>query len=481
MASLTKVLTEGWLYSLKKNTSSTTTDSPNYWSSDASNLITTSQPLSFTLGTGSQILTSTLQKCESTTHELVIVTCFWAKSVSQEQISSLLLKLSAKGLAQNRKINVRICFSSRSIVQKLFQTSSLKGKIYPASTWFDLGLPPPEDLRGLEMEVKSVFVRPFSVMHPKFILVDRKLAFLPSCNVSWENWFEGCIEMRGGITEKLFDFWVTFWAQGKTDLPAFLPQDDEPEVPHAQFLGPDTDTATSPSSATEPAPKTSLITTTSFPPTLLPPLTILLPSPHHLKPRFLIFTTPTPPPTPLNTFLLQAFSLATSTIYIQTPNITCFPVITALHAALVRGVDVHLVTSSRLMILEQLVTAGTVTEFEMWKLRRRYGKCEKKKRRGRDGGDVGVDVERGEGRLGSLRIGYHHPRDGVQGDEEPVKSHLKLVVVDEEVTVLGSGNMDRASWYTSQELGVAFFSKELASEIRKDVDAGLEGRVDYVC
>ena len=431
MANLTKTLTEGWLYSLKKNTPTTTNDSPNYWASDASNLITTPQPLFFSLGTGSQILTSTLRKCEEATHELIIVTCFWAKSVSQEQISSLLQKLSAKGLAQNRKINVRLCFSSRSITQKLFQTSSLNGKIYPPSTWFDLGLPTPEDLTGLEMEVKSVFVRPFSVMHPKFILVDRKLAFMPSCNVSWENWFEGCIEMRGGITEKLFDFWVAFWAQGKTDLPAFLPTDNDFESTNVPTAGPDT--------ATKPAPPTQLITQTNFPNPLPPQQTILIPSSHHFNPRFLILSTPNPPPTPLNTFLLQAFSHAASTIYIQTPNLTCFPVITALHSALFRGVDVHLVTSSRLMILEQLVTAGTITEFEIWKLRRWYKKvCGKRNKQ--------VDLERGENKVGGLKIGYYHPREGRLGEEEPVKSHLKLVIVDEEVTVLGSGNMDRARY-----------------------------------
>lgn len=431
MANLTKTITEGWLYNLKKNNSSARTDSPNYWAPDASNLITTSQPLSFSLGTGCQILTSTLQKCEATTHELLIVTCFWATSASQQEISSLLSKLSAKGLAQNRKINVRLCFSSRSITQKLFQTSSLNGKIYPPSTWIDMGLPAPEDLTGLEMEVKSVFVRPFSVMHPKFILVDRKLAFMPSCNVSWENWFEGCIEMRGGITEKLFDFWIAFWAQGKTDLPAFLPTDDDFVATNVPTPGPDT--------ATKPAPPTQLITQTNFPPSHHPPQTILLPSPHHFNPRFLILSTPAPPPTPLNTFLLQAFSHATSTIYVQTPNLTCFPVISALHSALLRGINVHLVTSSRLMILEQLVTAGTITEFEVWKLRRWYKKvCGKRNKR--------VDLERGENNVGGLKIGYYHPREGVLGEEEPVKSHLKLVIVDEEVTILGSGNMDRARY-----------------------------------
>lgn len=62
-----------------------------------------------------------------------------------------------------------------------------------------------------------------------------------------------------------------------------------------------------------------------------------------------------------------------------------------------------------------------------------------------------------------------------------MKSHLKLVVVDDEITVFGSGNMDRASWFTSQELGVALLSREVAENVGSCVDAGLEDRVEWVC
>ena len=101
------------------------------------------------------------------------------------------------------------------------------------------------------------------------------------------------------------------------------------------------------------------------------------------------------------------------------------------------------------MILEQLVTAGTITEFEIWKLRRRYAKC-----------IPCEDPELGLLPAGLLKIGYFSAKNQSAG--EPVKSHFKCVIVNEEITVLGSGNMDRASWYTSQELGVAFVSKEVA-------------------
>ncbi|KAH6676596.1 hypothetical protein B0J14DRAFT_357184 [Halenospora varia] len=454
-------ITEPWVKYVKARSRDHTSSSLSYCEQNPQTLITSSQPDSFYLGTGAQVLSKVLSKCLRAQKELIIVTCFWANSQSQDDVASLLLKLSSRAIAQNRKIQVRLCFSSRSIAQKLFQTSSLDGKIYPSSSWASLGLPAPEKLEGLELVVKSVFVRPFSVMHPKFILVDRQLAFMPSCNVSWEKWFEGCVEMRGEICEKLFDFWQVFWSRGGASLPSPLIESTSTEV----------------SDALTSTPVMLPLKDITLSPELTP--TILLPSSHHINPDFHPFMSPKShiPPTPLNVFLLQLLDGAKLNIYIQTPNLTSGPAISAILDALQRGVHVHLVTSSRLMIVEQLVTAGTITEFEVWKLRRRYQKL------------VNLhncssisDPESQRPRPGTLHIGYYRPRQ-ISKDfpDEPVKSHLKLTIVDEEVVVLGSGNMDRASWYTSQELGVAFFSRGVARDIKTCVEEGLEGRVAYVC
>lgn len=54
------------------------------------------------------------------------------------------------------------------------------------------------------------------------------------------------------------------------------------------------------------------------------------------------------------------------------------------------------------------------------------------------------------------------------------------MIVNEEITVLGSGNMDRASWFTSQELGVALLSKEVAGDVASCVGLGLEDRVEWI-
>lgn len=125
------------------------------------------------------------------------------------------------------------------------------------------------------------------------------------------------------------------------------------------------------------------------------------------------------------------------------------------------------------MILEQLATAGTITEYEVWKLIRRYRALLQSSTKYDDGNlENGLDSKA----PGVLQIGYFEAKEGREK-----KSHLKCVIMDECVTVLGSGNMDRASWFTSQELGIALFSKEFAGNVRGTVHEGLEGRIRYVC
>jgi phosphatidylserine/phosphatidylglycerophosphate/cardiolipin synthase-like enzyme len=124
-----------------------------------------------------------------------------------------------------------------------------------------------------------------------------------------------------------------------------------------------------------------------------------------------------------------------------------------------------------MMILEQLVTARTITEYEIWKLVRRYRKLIAKR-------ITPSELEEGRREVGILKIGYFRPK---MGEEEPVKLHLKCTMVDDEIAVLGSGNMDRASWWTSQELGIAVFGREVVGEIGRCVEGGLRERIEWVC
>ncbi len=453
--------------------------------SDRDLVVTSSWPECFHLGTGASIFTECLIPAITTAqHEVILVTCFWARSKTLTALCDALVKLAAHRRALIRDalvrdgatpppLRVRICFSSRSLLQKLLHTQSRSGYVYPPVSWpRKLGLPDASLLEagGIELHVKSLFFLPFSVMHPKFVIIDRQRAFVPSCNVSWEPWLEGCVELVGDAVRSLLAFYSRTWDQTTDCRQSF----DQGAVEGVSFDPRRADLALVSSAAHHRA---------SLGGTALP--TFVLPSSHHRNPRFRPFPwqrPPAPPGTPLNIALLQLFEQAERSIYIQTPNLTCEPVIAALLDALAEGVDVAIVTNRNMMIIEQLATSGTTTSWSIWSLIRRFRRLKDRHR----------DVETGRRHpCGRLQISYFGPRSrasprGHEGrplittpsrGEEPVHSHLKLTLVDDEYAVLGSGNLDRASWFTSQELGILFHGGEFCAAVKAGVDAVLEGRL----
>lgn len=452
---------EPFIYDLERAAVETEQDDPNYYARTPRSLLTTSNVESFTTGTGSSIYEDLAPLLEQAEHELVLVTCFWASSVTRDRLNAVLRKLSDKAVRRGtEKIRVRICFSSSSLFQKLFHKQTASGQTYPAHQWVKkFGLPDPSELNGLSLKVKSVFMLPFSVMHPKFIIVDRQVVVLPSCNVSWEEWFEGAITIRGAVVLQFLKFYWTFWER-RTGPPASLPEREQSSIaPH-----------TEPSNT----PPTTASQHTNFPTNSTP--TIFLPSPHRRNPNFHPFGPPTAPPTPLNTFLLTLFAKADRTIRVQTPNLTAPPVLSALLKALARGIDVSILTSARLMVLEQLVTAGTTTSRCIRTLIKRYKTLSPPTKSRTLDEEAAITPPK----IGKLHISFFEPSGGFKkrGEErgEPQQSHFKMTVVDGEVVVLGSGNLDRASWFTSQELGVAFFSERVVRGVQETVDFAMRGR-----
>ncbi|TGZ79075.1 hypothetical protein EX30DRAFT_342736 [Ascodesmis nigricans] len=428
-------------------------------------LLTTSHPQSFEISNGLCVTKSITSAFDSAEHEILFVTCFWAKSRSLNLLSSALRQLSQKRLAENKKpIRVRICFSSRSLTQKLFHTASPRGHVCPPSTWASqLGLPPPEDLIGLDLTVKSLFFLPFSILHSKFTIIDRTTLFLPSANISHEIWLEQLSVFTGALVSSFVTFWARIWASSPTDLPP-LPPPSQPATPRTQRL-------------------------------LLP--TLLLPQPHHRNPRFWFSA---PRKTPQNMFLLSLLDNAAESAFILSPNFTCKPVMRAIVRALERGVNVDIVTARRMMLVEQIVTTGGTdwTEFMLWRLRRKVralripGRLRVWYYTGAEEG-WGVSGDGDENTEGDNEAADNGHVDTATIENTPeyqweligthriaVLTHVKAVVVDREWTVLGSANVDRASWWTSQECSVAVLGREWAERVEYGLRGVLKGRVEYV-
>lgn len=426
-------------------------DLPNHHVRDPACLITSSSPQSLYVGTGLSIYSRAILPAILNAKQSVhFVTCYWAASPALDAIRDTLLQLAACRRGDEPTIKITIGFSSMGLFQKLFHTSSRDGHIYPPSRWAKLGLPDAKSLSagGIQLTVKSLFFTPLSVMHPKYVIVDGSRAFVPSCNVSWERWFEGCVELEGDIVPTLMTFHERVWGTGpecgniatSRNIPGEENERDTQTVRSA-----DSESAFLPEGESSATRSLKIANANNIP-------TIMLPSSHHRNPLFSFFpflSHSNPPMTPLNAALLTLFANARRQIIILTPNVTSWPVVEALLQALSRGVDVQIRTNKNMMLIEQLVTAGTTTSRCLNSFVNKYeGLADRKQQ---------DDIEAQPVSPGKLEILYYKRLSTrAQKDDEPVVSHFKMTMVDDEYLVLGSGNMDRASWWTSQELGFLF-------------------------
>jgi phosphatidylserine/phosphatidylglycerophosphate/cardiolipin synthase-like enzyme len=485
---------EPWISTVKPLSSACPTDFPSYPRCEPESLICTSCPVTFEIGTGASIYTnSLLPAIAKAEHEVILVTCFWASSSTLTALRETLEQLAK--LREDRirsqppthpaheilsPLNIHICFSSRSFFQKLFHPCSKNGYTYPPSKWVSkLGLPDPKILEAglINLQVKSLFFLPFSVMHPKFLIIDRERAWLPSCNISWEPWLEGCVEITGVAVASLLRFYYNVWCR-HLEVDGRPPIIDGPQQQSNGMVHPDRIGLISIRS-----PASRLVT---LRPGKIP--TIILPSSHHRNPQFRPFPwqhVPLPPATPLNSAVLRLFDMAEKRIYLQTPNLTSAAVMNALLEALSRGVDVTVITSKGMMVLEQILTGGTTTSRCLRSFTELYTQRNKRlissvRASNDESSNAMLDIESQLPRLGCLEIFYFQPFPANQQQsvsEEPVHSHLKLVTVDDEYAVLGSGNMDRASWFTSQELGIMFQSTKFVEEVSDAVSQALRERL----
>lgn len=452
-----------------------------------SSLLTSSTPRAFHVGTGLSVTTLLSSIIASADSEVLFVTCFWSPSESREIFSDALRTLSERRIASGSKdkVKVRIGFSSSGVWQKLSHPSTPRGKEYLPETWEKLGLPALQELEGLDVGVRSIFYLPFSVLHGKFCIVDRKVLVLPSSNVSWEVWGECASIFEGGIVNTFLKFWKGVWGFG--------PESEELEdASKEDLLVADLDGAGSIDHSLTPI--SAPVAMSEFPsnPAITYP-TLFIPQPHHRNPRFhlprpLSCLSPRPAPpiypqTPQNALILLAIARAERSVYIQTPNLTSQPLIDALATAVRRGVVVELVTCRRMMLLEQIVTtAGAgVTEWCVRRLVKRVvnnGLPDGERGAG-GGGGRGLWVYYYSGAV-SPKSATHEEHTAGHAMQHAVKSHVKAMIVDNRITVLGSANGDRASWYTSQEVNIAVFSEDFAEVVRRDLVEGLGGRLECV-
>jgi phosphatidylserine/phosphatidylglycerophosphate/cardiolipin synthase-like enzyme len=142
-------------------------------------------------------------------------------------------------------------------------------------------------------------------------------------------------------------------------------------------------------------------------------------------------------------FQLEAIRRSRRTIFIQTPNLNSRAIIKAIKYALLNYIEVTICIPKDMMVLESLVTGWSTTRCCMTLLRRWV--------RRRPETNLNVQWFRSDESQPFI----------VDGD----KSHIKFMVIDEELVIVGSSNLDRASACTSGEVNVAISNSEFAHQI----------------
>ncbi|KAK6530742.1 hypothetical protein TWF281_007581 [Arthrobotrys megalospora] len=481
-------------------------DNPSSVTHPIEDLLSSSYIEDYTVGTGESLTNLQCTKLLEAENEVIIVTgflnptCASVKTLNRT-IEILATRQTLKNVRRGTDsvLKIHICFSSSGFLQKVLHTRNPKGRVWKEKEWKKLGLGDPKYLKGkVELTVKSIFVRPVGLLHGKYMIVDRRILVVPSCNLSWEEWLEGATtylrypdDSPDCVVKKFVEYWESVWMHGEEPgpdkfegvverFPAVMLNEgggsivlDRPRGTNVERRGWEGFVPT----VFLPHPESG-----SFPPVwplgeveaiwkILRGLMNVIFEKGGRDDDYL--------GNPQNAFWMAAIEGAEKSVYVHTPNVTAKPLIDALLRAVKRGVTVEIVTSMGMMKWEQLVTAGTTTEKSLKKM---VMEMEKWK--------TGLDEEEAV-TTGGLWIYRYNPTKRPQlppfvkqpGDNHKLtwydKSHVKCLIVDEEVAVLGSGNFDRASWATSQEVNVGLFlDRTRARTIRQALVNALAGRLE---
>jgi phosphatidylserine/phosphatidylglycerophosphate/cardiolipin synthase-like enzyme len=154
---------------------------------------------------------------------------------------------------------------------------------------------------------------------------------------------------------------------------------------------------------------------------------------------------------PQDQAFLSAIAHACRRICIYSPNLNVGPLRRALVDAVARGVEVRLLLSKGFNEVTQGLGQGGGNAHNVRRLYRAL--------RRRDAAEGGLDVRWYTTAQGLAPLEGNGPRS----------SHAKGASFDDQLLVLGSGNMDTQSWFRSRELNVVIDSAEVTAQWSREV------------
>lgn len=141
--------------------------------------------------------------------EVFLATNYWENSHSSSLVADALRALSKRfeGRPEAEQPVVKVVYDRGTPTQAIHNHSMVAPE-----KWEGVGLPRPDDLKGLRMEVVNYHRPLLGTFHAKYMVVDRRVACLNSNNIQDRPNVEMMVHIEGPIVESFYDVALFTWA-----------------------------------------------------------------------------------------------------------------------------------------------------------------------------------------------------------------------------------------------------------------------------
>ncbi|KAL1410654.1 hypothetical protein Q8F55_004673 [Vanrija albida] len=434
-------------------------------------------------------------------HEIFFTTNVWEASKSAAAIKDALIELSRRTVERGgEKVVVKIMYDRGGVAPSDGRVHQIvEPSVYSSPA---VGLPTPEEIPGLELEVQNYHIPPVGTFHQKCLVIDRKIASLSSNNIQERGDVGFMVQLEGPVVQSIYDtailsWWTSFhpplpllgqaphypkkldasFFKFGADLPAMSVKEDAAVIAERtrqrlaklNAVGKKLDSeASTPVQSSTPVPSTPVVeapeaepapTTPTEPARAFNP--IILHEPHAPFPVAVINRTPRALRgqgdgyVPQNLAWLAAIKFAQTSVFIQSPTFSAKPIVSAALDAVRRGVLVEIYADLEFNDEGEISADGlanrNVAAFMYSQL---------------------AEAERD-----NLRIYWYTAKDQHTPLTARHTCHIKLMIVDGTIAITGNGNVNHQSWFHSQELNILVDSEQLCTDWRAGIDSNQNTRV----
>jgi phosphatidylserine/phosphatidylglycerophosphate/cardiolipin synthase-like enzyme len=439
--------------------------------------------------------------------EVLLATNFWKHSKASDLIHDAMIELSNRAGSQGEKVVFKLMYDRGDVKQFLSNHQKVDEKHWTADV---VGLPPSSKIPNLDFEVINFHRPPLGTFHSKFMVVDREIATISSNNIMDNDNTEMMSHIEGPIVDSVWETFLISWhnqldppapcrdttarakppptfqeasfknlfeANGAFRVPekpldADLPEHD-PGNPHydstisaeidrmRSVLRPREDESHADAvarhlnkplnndlRATAPArqPDLHYFPFIPAPPTDAVPIAMASRKPYADLNNHSEFV-------PQNECFLSLIRNAQRSVFIQTPDLNARPLLPTIVEAVKRGVEVtYYVCLGYNDLGELLPGQGGTNEMAARTMYEQLDTSEEKER---------------------LKVYFYVAADQghpIHNSFKKRSCHIKLLIVDDQVTVQGSGNQDTQSYFHSQEVNVMIDSPTVCKAWREGIE-----------